>query len=288
MTLPDFVIIGAMKAATTTLHEQLAHQPGLVMSDPKEPCFFSDDEVFARGTDWYRGLFAGAGPADLCGESSTHYTKRPDHPRTVERMRALLPDVRLVYVMRQPLDRLVSHYIHLWTERTVSVPVDEAVDRHPELVDYGRYAYQLEPYLDVFGPDRVLPVSFARLRRHPRASLEEVARFVGYGGEVRWRDDADVTNASLERLRTSRVRDGLRESPVFPLVRRLTPQPLVDALHRRLRMPERPVLGAEVAARLEALYDADLAVVGSWLGTDLSCARFDAATADRPAAWATI
>ena len=73
------MIIGAMKSGTRSLHDQLDLQPGFFMSDPKEPCYFSDDDVFDRGEDWYRGLFSGAGAGDLRGESSTHYTKLPTH-----------------------------------------------------------------------------------------------------------------------------------------------------------------------------------------------------------------
>src|SRR5690349_17383952 len=109
---PDFVIIGAMKCATTTLHEQLARQPGIFMSRPKEPNFFSDDEVYARGLDWYRSLFDGAGDSALCGESSTHYTKLPSYPETVGRMARALPRPRLIYVMGHPVDRLISHFVH--------------------------------------------------------------------------------------------------------------------------------------------------------------------------------
>ena len=83
---PDFIIIGAMKCATSTLHEQLALQPGCFMTSPKEPCFFSDDDVYAQGLDWYGGLFEATPTGARCGESSTHYTKLPTHARTVERM----------------------------------------------------------------------------------------------------------------------------------------------------------------------------------------------------------
>ena len=55
--VPDFIIIGAMKCMTSTLHEQLAAQPGIQMSMPKEPCYFSDDAVYARGPEWYASLF---------------------------------------------------------------------------------------------------------------------------------------------------------------------------------------------------------------------------------------
>ncbi len=102
------MIIGAMKCGTSTLHSQLAARSGFLMSDPKEPNFFSDDERFARGVAEYAKLFESAGSEQLCGESSTHYTKLPTHPRTVERMAKLLPGARFVYVIRHPLDRIVS------------------------------------------------------------------------------------------------------------------------------------------------------------------------------------
>src|SRR4051812_12488351 len=154
-----------MKSATTTLHDQLARQDGIFMSKPKEPCFFSDDDRWARGPEWYASLFEPAAPGDLRGESSTHYTKLPTHPRTIERMQAGLGgDIRFVYVMRHPIDRLVSQYVHEWSHGIVECPIGEALDRHPELIAYSRYAMQLEPYFEAFGRDRVLPVFFDRVR----------------------------------------------------------------------------------------------------------------------------
>ena len=135
MRMPDFIIIGAMKCATSTLHEQLARQAGIFMSTPKEPNFFSDDEQWERGIGWYASLFNLADECDICGESSTHYTKLPTYPHTIERMREHLgDDVRMIYIMRHPIDRLISHYIHEWTQRVISSPVNEAVDEHPELI----------------------------------------------------------------------------------------------------------------------------------------------------------
>ena len=108
--LPNFVIIGAMKSATSTLYEQLQRQPGIFLPELKEPNFFSDQ--YARGWDWYAGLFAEARASDIVGEASTHYTKLPTYPETVSRMWDHLPDAHLIYVMRDPIDRLVSQYIH--------------------------------------------------------------------------------------------------------------------------------------------------------------------------------
>src|SRR5262245_52999483 len=135
---PDFIVIGAMKSATTTLHEQLARQPGIFMSHPKEPNFFSDDAIYARSWGWYGELFRRAGPADLRGESSTHYTKLPTYPRTIDRVKRDLPRLKLIYVMRHPIDRLISQYVHEVTAGRISAGLREALDCHPELIDYGR------------------------------------------------------------------------------------------------------------------------------------------------------
>ena len=73
---PDFMIIGAMKSATSTLHEQLAANPGFFMSRPKEPNFFSDDAVWARGLDWYSALFASAPPMSQSGPEGARAAMR--------------------------------------------------------------------------------------------------------------------------------------------------------------------------------------------------------------------
>ena len=96
---PDYVLIGAMKCGTSTLAAQLGAQPGIFMTEPKEPNFFSDDANFAKGTDWYASLFAGAAGEDLTGEASTHYTKRPELPETVTRLKAHVPQAKLVYML---------------------------------------------------------------------------------------------------------------------------------------------------------------------------------------------
>ena len=85
------------------------------MTTPKEPNFFSDDEIFARGLPWYENLFDAAASDDLKGEASTHYTKLPTYPNAAARLHAAHPDAKLIYLTRDPVERLVSHHIHEWT-----------------------------------------------------------------------------------------------------------------------------------------------------------------------------
>lgn len=272
---PHFVIIGAMKCATSTLHDQLATQPGVFMSDPKEPNFFSDDDVWARGFGWYRGLFGSACESDVCGESSTHYTKLPNHPHTSERMRRHLPHARLVYVMRDPIDRMVSHYIHAWSRREVDLGIDQAVRERPEFVAYSSYAMQLEPWLDRFGRERVLPVFFERLTRDPQREFERICRFLGCQGPVRWEPEVGAKNVSAERLRYGPYLERVLSAPFVRSLRRsLLPETVRNRIKSRWRMKERPRLSEAAKAYCVGRLDQDMERLGTMIGLTLSCERF--------------
>lgn len=278
-TKPDFIIIGAMKCATSSLHDQLALQKGIFMSTPKEPNFFSNDDVYQQGLDWYASLFAGTEQHMLCGESSTHYTKLPTYPETLDRMRSYLPDVRLIYVMRHPIDRLVSQYIHHWTEAEVSSDINTAIDKHPELFEYSCYAKQLAPFLNVYGPDRILPVFFESLTSRPQHELERVCQFIGYSGKVQWHFDLQASNISKERLRVSPWRDALVDHPVVSFVRRtFIPKGLREWVKKPWRMEKRPQLSEEKRESLEDIFDQDLKLLSQRLQTDLTCTTFKQAS----------
>lgn len=275
MSLPDFVIIGAMKCGTSTLHAQLAAQDGFFMSEPKEPNFFSDDAIYARGEAWYRGLFAGAPAGAIKGESSTHYTKLPTYPRTIDRLAGLIPQAKFVYVMRDPVDRLVSHYIHEWTQGVIACPIDEAIDRHPELVAYSRYADQLAPWIARFGPARILPVFLERMTAEPDAELKRVAAFLGASGDIFWRDDLEAQNVSAERIRRFPGYELIVESKIATALRRtLIPRSFRDRVKSNFQMRERPELSPARRADLVRVFDADLARLGALLGAPFDVATF--------------
>lgn len=273
---PDFIIIGAMKCATSTLHEQLSRQPGIFMSTPKEPNFFSDDVPWARGIDWYRGLFRDAPVGCLCGEASTHYAKLPTHPKTIERMRMHLPaQVKFIYVMRHPIERLISHYKHEWSQQAIAVDINEAIARHPELIAYGRYSMQLQPYLDAFGREQVLPVFFDRLVAAPQAELERICRFIGYPPRPEWMEGLPRQNVSGRRLQRTWLRRLLLDSrSIRALARRLISKRTRDRIEQRWTVKVSADLSPEARAQLAAVFDDDLARLGRWLDLELSCETF--------------
>ncbi len=258
MTLPDFLIIGAMKCGTSTLQTQLAAQPGIFMSDPKEPNFFSDDPVYAKGLDWYESLFAAAAPGDLKGEASTHYTKLPTYPETLPRLRAVLPGPRLIYMIRNPLVRVVSHYIHEWTQGVITGDLEAAFDRHPELTAYSRFGEQIAPWVQAFGAPNILLLSLEEMKADPQGVLNRAGAFLGHAGPLVWQAEKAQVNVSAERMRRLPLQGLLIDNPVATALRRaLVPKPIRTRLRASRQIKERPALAPDRRRALEAIFAAD-------------------------------
>lgn len=111
--MPDFCIIGSAKSGTSALSAMLAAQPFIHMIPIKEPNYFSTEVMLARGDDWYRGLYAGATKGQLLGEASTSYTRYPAVEGTAERMAAANPNMKLIYVIRNPVARAESDCLQI-------------------------------------------------------------------------------------------------------------------------------------------------------------------------------
>ena len=177
--LPTFIVIGAMKAGTTSLYHYLRNHDEIFMSRIKELDFFVTESNWSRGLDWYRHQFSGAGDAVARGEASTLYPKFPEYRGVPERIASLLPDVRLVYVVRDPIVRLRSHYQHRVMTGAEKAPPEIALLQNPTYLNCSRYAMQLEQYLDHFPREQILVVASESLRTDRRATVQEVYRFLG-------------------------------------------------------------------------------------------------------------
>jgi hypothetical protein len=255
MTVPDFIIIGAMKAGTTTLHEQLARQSGFFMTTPKEPNFFSDDAQYAKGTDWYASLFDAASPRDFKGEGSTHYTKQPTYPKTVARLKSNVPNLKLIYMIRNPLERVISHYLHGWSQTEISVPFEQALSDHPELVDYGRYGMQIAPFIKAFGTDAVHLTSLEQYKSDPNKVLADIGQFLGIEAELKVMADVDPKNVTADRYRKLPFSVLLVENVVARSLRRLlVPKALREKIRGARTRKDRPMFKDADHARLEAIF----------------------------------
>ncbi len=288
MTTPDFFIIGAMKCGTSTLHDQLAAQDGVFMSTPKEPNFFSDDDNYRRGIDWYKNVFAGAPQGAMLGESSTHYSKLPTYPDTIDRLAAYAPEAKFIYVLRHPLDRLVSHFIHAWTQNEIATDIDDALTKHEELIAYGQYERQIAPFIDRFGVDRIQLTAFEWMTASPQSAINRIGDFLGAEHAMTWRDDIAPSNISSQRIRRFPLYDLLVESPLATSIRRtIAPKALRNRIKAQFQMAERPTLSDEASAIAVAAFDKDLAALSRRLElpTALTCANYKTLVAEHPLNW---
>jgi hypothetical protein len=179
---PNLFIIGAMKSGTTSLHEYLDTHPQIAMSREKEPGYFVEELGLHKGQDWYLSLFEQDDRYRYLGESSTHYTKLPVYQGVPERLFRFNPDARLIYIMRNPFDRVISHYWH--AVRAVHHggeirPLLKAVQEDPQYLAFSDYAMQLEPYFERFGRDSVLTLTFEELIEDPQREVDRIYRWLG-------------------------------------------------------------------------------------------------------------
>jgi hypothetical protein len=176
---PNTFLIGAMKSGTTYLSELLRAHPAVFMSSPKEPCHFVDPKAlrkvwplkyesgYWRSTERYLSLFAGARSATVIAEASTLYTQAPLLAGVPERILDFNPEARLIYILRDPIERTISHYWHRvrwWGERR---PLLEAVRAEPHYTDVSDYARQLDAYLEHVPWSRIYVLTFETLIADP-------------------------------------------------------------------------------------------------------------------------
>lgn len=255
---PNLFIIGAAKCGTTSLHWALDSHTDIFMSRLKEPGFFVPEFSYhPKDERWYLALFDEAGSARWVGESSTHYTKIPYYEGVPERLHAFAPDARLIYLMRDPIDRAMSHYWHntraARPEFTEGRPMLQAIAEDPLYRDFGDYAMQLRPWFDLFGRDAVLPLVYEEMVQAAPATLRKVLLWLDLDAstelELEHRNRRQKTTVRprgrglLHRFSRSRVWDALA-----PLV----PQ-RVKEVGRRIALEERAPAFADESAEVTEL-----------------------------------
>lgn len=250
--LPNFLLVGATKAGTTSLFAALAGHPQVWMHPVKELRFFTTQHNWHRGPGWYRAQFAQA-PADAraVGEASNAYSRHPAYAGVPERIASLRPDMKIVYLTRDPMARLASHYRHRLVTGIEWREPSRAVREDPRYLAASLSADQVERYLEHFSRRQLFVARSERLFDDPAAVLGPLAAFLGIDGDA-WpalrlhnvtaeRRVAPAPLRQLVRLPGARlpVKRVARTIAASPLARYLAPAgsvpfDLEPALHARL------------------------------------------------------
>lgn len=270
--LPDFYILGAMKAATTTLAHQLGAQAGIAMSREKEPDWFADEAARARGAGWYEGLWSGAADGDLLGEASTSYAKWPDRQGVPARVKAATPDAKFIYMIRQPIARARSHALHEIRKRR-GEEINAIARQEPGIWQYGCYATQLEQWLEHFPPERFLLVAAERLKAEPESEFTRVLNYLGREGA--WSEEISRLHRSADGYRALPLEGALEKTSLFRIIRKhLVPVGLKRALRRARAIDASQTFTAETVRYLEEKTGPDLVRLGHMCGVELSLENY--------------
>jgi hypothetical protein len=177
-SLPNLIIIGAMKCGTTSLHRYLSHHPEVFMSRKKEVNFFVEHSNWSKGLDWYKSHFTE--PRKVRGEASPNYTCHPLFPSLADKMHAILPDAKLIYCVRHPIKRMISHYVHEYSLGLENRGFEEAMldpKDNPYLVR-SMYFYQLEQYLKYYPASQIKVMVLEEMEQDPFSTLKEIFGFL--------------------------------------------------------------------------------------------------------------
>ncbi len=209
--LPQFIVAGAQKAGSTWLAEMLGNHPALFVPG-HELHFFDLDKNYRQGAGWYGDQFAGAADGQVCGEKTPDYllVHKQDGTRldTARRIRELLPEVKLLFVLRDPVTRAISALRHhLWFRRLpISVDPGELLFGEQRelcerwnILSNGLYCRQLEEYSRIFPPEQLRVWIFEDdVRARPLEMIREAAGFIGVSQADASIDPGRVSNRGIQ------------------------------------------------------------------------------------------
>ncbi len=281
--LPNFLLIGTAKGGTNALHNYLRAHPDIFMPETKELKFFSNEEVWSKGIDWYKSLFP-EGYA-LRGEGSVQYTMYPNFPDVPQRIQDHVPDVRFIYLMRNPVDRMRSQYRHLVALEWEHDSIDKALlrdwpslepYRRPEqkalYIHYSMYAMQLERYFEIFDRSRFLLLTSEALHHNRPETMKKVLAFLDLDPE--W--TAPVFEQEFHKgedrrtLRNPALHARIQRIPGYRALTRATPQRLkvmiAPAIVKRTDPGETAIqISSEFRSELEDILRPDVARLRNYM-----------------------
>ena len=279
--LPTFLIVGVPKAGTTSLAAYLSAHLEVFMTAEKELHYFDTD---GHDEDWYRAQFAGSEAARAVGEATPTYLYRE---RALKRMAALVPDAKLIVIMRNPVDRAYSHY---WWSRAIDERRDFATAVREEMAEApsdvplnwdgsprrqstytvaGRYHEVLVRLTEHYPRDAVLTVLFEDLRNDTARTYAEVCRFVGVDDDVEPEHLGSVLNPAY-RVRSASLRRAMIRHKAWKKL----PAGLAQRIDRANRTTSPyPKMDQAIRAELLAWFAPANDALADWLGRDLDVWR---------------
>ena len=238
------------------------------MSDRKETDFFVAEHNYDRGQRWYENRFPDDTQAR--GECSPNYTKAHLFSGVASRMHDTVPNARLIYLVRDPIERTISHYVGSRANGREDRSFQEAVATHDSnYIETSRYFRQLRPYMEAYPAEQICVQSLEELAGRPESVLRDLQRFIGV--------DPSVTDEQLRQGRFNTSARKRQRGTWFQTLRSLFSQPVKDRL--RPYVPRHWIPGTPVARpnpsevlrnELEEIFRDDVRALREWTGQEFA------------------
>jgi len=273
IVLPNVVYIGPDKAGSTWLFRLLLCHSDVFVTPAKDLYFF--DRYYHKGIEWYAQQFAGGAGYKVVAEISHDYLY---DRAAAERLRAVLPNAKLMVCLREPSERAFSAYLYLIRSGIFTGTFEEAMEAHPGIVERGLYGKYISMYLEYFPRDQICCTLFDDLKHDAQRFSDGVFRSLGLTPiclPTELKESVLPAGRSRSVLLTKAARrtaDLLRSAGMPKLVGRVKGSPLVQRLmYAEYRQEGKPMPSAETVARLRDLFFPDVAALDRVLST--SCGQ---------------
>jgi len=281
MQLPNFIIGGALKCGTTSLFYQLDQHPEVFMCEPKEPRYFlyeiaqaeqSDKRALnfpARTLEEYAALFEGSAGFKAIGEASAHYF---NWPAIAPKIKDTLPDVKIIFMLRNPIDRAYSHYLHAVRIGAENRPVEEGLAVTESRISLGCYAEKLETWFATIDSKQTKIIIFDDFVKNGLHVFADVCRFLDIDDS--FTPDLSVQNKGgrVKNQRLDLFLEKVKSHPLRKTINPLVPKSIRAAFKdmRQRNMEKAPPLPPAIVLQLSDYYKDDIKRLETLIDRDLS------------------
>ncbi len=292
MTLPNFLIIGAAKAGTTSLHSYLKEHPQIYMSPEKEPRYFAPElyTIYNNGVRQggrrktlsfaeYCQLFQAASNEIAIGEASTEYLYIP---QALERIKKCIPNVKLIAILRNPIERAFSAFCYQLRDGYETLTFEQALQAEDKRIQdgfrpgwhykqVGFYYAQVKRYLENFQPEQIKIYLHEELEDNSIAVAQDVYKFLGVNDTF----TPDLTKRNVSGIPKSRLLQDMftKDNPLKSAIKPFLPIQLRKSIYRGVRkhnLGAKPVLPSKIRQELIELYREDIEQLQTLIQKDLS------------------
>lgn len=240
---PDIALIGAAKTGSTSLAKVLNLHPDICLGKLKEPEFFSDPEKLKKGIENYKFNFAHAKSHQLTLDASTSYSKYPQYPDVVKYLYKYSPKVKIIYIMRNPVERAYSHYVHRYTKEVCpNEPIlksfNEFIKQDPMCIDSSNYQLQIEQYLKYFNINSMYFVFSHELKQNQSKVLKDICNFLNIKFDNNifdFNEQVNVTSDYLDSRIKIKITDKLKKLPGVKYVVPFVPKFIRNKLYTYIK-----------------------------------------------------